>query len=157
MNQTLNLLPLSPYLSTSYHMQELLAALEKLQTAHFQRKQHFLTTLEQEIPFPLSETLKQLATTHKVNFDDLVQTETFFNLIRQEIEKLPHLTLTVSISPTIFLIKEINQWLVTNLKQPMILDFIVDETIIGGAKIAFKGKLIDHTVKKQIEGLQLSV
>ena len=151
MKTTLDLLPLSQYVSTSYHAKNLLLALERLQAAHFQKNQNFLTILEQETPFPLSEVLKQLAKAHEVNFNDLAQTESFFSLLRKEISQLPHLTLTVSVNPTLSLIKEINQWVITNLKKPVVLDFVVDETNIGGAKVAFKGKIVDYTVKKLIE------
>lgn len=153
MNDTINLLPLSSFMSTSYHVKELLLALDHLKASYFQKKQSFATTLEQEIPFPLSQSLHDLAKTHNVNLADVVQAEKFFTSLREAIEKMPQMTLTICITPTLGFIKEINRWVTENLKQAVVLDFIVDETIVGGAKIAFKGKIVDYTVKKRLEGL----
>jgi F0F1-type ATP synthase delta subunit len=153
MNQTIDLLPLSSYLSTAHDVKEVTDALEHLKASYFHKNQNFTTTLEKEIPFPLSTTLHDLAKAHGINLTDVLQAEAFFTQLSQAIENMPRMTLTVTFHPTLELIKEINRWVTDNFKQAVMLDFVVDETIVGGAKIAFKGKIVDHSLKKRMEGL----
>lgn len=153
MNTAIDLLPLSKYLSNSHDVKELLSALEHLKASYFHKNQTFAQTLEKEIPFPLSTSLVDIAKAHGVNLNDLPQAETFFTELTKAIENLPHMTLTVTFHPTLELIKEINRWVTDNLKQAVVLEFTVDETIVGGAKIAFKGKIVDHSLKKKMATL----
>lgn len=153
MNNTIDLLPLSSYLSTTSRVKELLVSLDHLKTSYFQKNQSFASTLEHEIPYPLSEILTKLAQMHQVNLAEIAEAETFFTRLQEAIENMPHLILTISVSPTFEMIKEINHWATENLKQAIVLDFVVDEQVIGGAKIAYKGKIVDHTVKKRMEAM----
>jgi F0F1-type ATP synthase delta subunit len=151
MKEVINLLPISSYLSTSYHVREVTKALDQLQTAYFHKKQQFLTTLEKEIPFPLSEVLKKLAIENEVKLEDTEEVDLFLNRLRDDIQTLPRLSITLSFPPTLELIKEINRWITLNLKAAIMLDFAVDDRLVAGAKIAFKGKIVDHSLKKRME------
>lgn len=149
----INLLPLSEYLMTPHQVRQLLAALEHLKSSYFQKQQQFTTTIQQEIPYPLSQIIQDLARGHGINLADVSQAETFLTKLSHAIENIPHLSLTIAVSPTMELIKEINHWIISNLGQVVILEFAEDETIIAGAKIAYKGKIVDQTLKKRLEFL----
>lgn len=151
MKEVINLLPISSYLSTGFHVREVTKALDHLQTSFFKKTQPFLTTIEKEIPFPLSETLKKLAIENEVRLEEPEEVEQFFTRLREDIQHIPRLTLTLSFEPTLELIKQINEWVIINLKAAIILDFEVDETLIAGAKVAFKGKITDHSLQKRME------
>ena len=151
MTTAIDLLPLSKYLSNPHDVKELMSGLEHLKASYFQKNQSFTNTLEKEIPFPLSTAIYDLAKKHDINLTDVSQAETFFTNLSTAIENLPRLTLTVTFHPTLELIKELNRWVIDNLHQAVILDFVVDEKIIGGAKVAFKGKIVDHSLKKRLE------
>jgi F0F1-type ATP synthase delta subunit len=156
MNTAIDLLPLSKYLTTAHDVKELMNALEHLKASYFHKNQTFATTLEKEIPYPLSATLHDLAKIHGINLADVLQAEAFFTQLTEAIENMPRMTLTITFHPTLELIKEINRWMTDNFRQAVMLDFVVDETIVGGAKIAFKGKIVDHSLKKRMEGLVTS-
>ncbi len=153
MNTAIDLLPLSKYLSNPHDVKELLLALDHLKASYFHKNQTFTTTLEKEIPFQLSTTLHDLAKAHSINLTDVTQAEPFFTQLVEAIENLPRMTLTVTAHPTLDLIKEINRWTTDNLHQAVILEFVVDETIVGGAKIAFKGKITDQSLKKRVDAM----
>ena len=150
MKNVINLLPISAYLSTGFHVREVTAALDKLQGEYFKNNQPFLETLEKEIPFPLSESLKKLARENDVRMDNREEVDNFLSRLRDDIQSIPRLTITLSFEPTLELIKEINQWIIVNLKAAIVLEFGVDKTLVGGAQVAYKGKFVDHSLKKQL-------
>lgn len=153
MNEVINLLPVGQYLKTSYHLREFTKALDHLQTAYFHKKQGFVEALATEIPFPLNELLKKLAVENNVNFENTAEVDSFLSRVRDDIQTIPHLSLTISMEPTMELIVAINQWIIINLRKAIILDFVVDPKIVGGATIAYQGKIIDHTLKKRIDAM----
>jgi F0F1-type ATP synthase delta subunit len=152
MKEPINLISISSLLRTSYHVKEVQDAIEQLETAFFKKNQNFIVTLEQDVPFPLSENLKQLAKDHEVSLENTAEANDFLIKVQEAIQQLPRLTLTLSFMPTLSLIKEINRWIILNVKQTVVLDFMLDKDLIAGAKIAFKGKLKDYSIKKRMEG-----
>ncbi len=158
MKDIINLLTLSPYISTSFHLNEFNSALDRLQAAYFQKKQTFVQALDEEVPFPLSETLKKLAIEHEVNLESTEDVDAFMSKIRDEIQNISTLTITLSIQPKMSLIRVINDWIIHNLKQVVVLDFVVDYSLIAGAKIAFNGKISDHSITQEMaETIKMSI
>ncbi len=151
MKEVINLLPIGHYLRTSYHLRELTKALDHLQSAYFHKKQPFLETLSKEVAFPLSELLKDLAIENQVNLENTAEVDLFLNRLRDDVQVIPHLTLTISTEPTTGLIQAINEWIIINLRKAIILDFVLDPKIVGGAIVAYQGKIVDHTLKKKLE------
>ncbi|HSA83478.1 MAG TPA: F0F1 ATP synthase subunit delta, partial [Patescibacteria group bacterium] len=101
---------------------------------------------------PLSDTLKKLAIENEVRTDDAEEIDHFLSRLRDDIQTIPRLTLTLSFEPTLELIKAINEWVIVNLKAAIILDFEVDNKLVAGAKVAYKGKIVDHSLQKRMEG-----
>ncbi|HEX8931635.1 MAG TPA: F0F1 ATP synthase subunit delta [Patescibacteria group bacterium] len=150
MKEVINLITISPFISTTYHLAEFNLALDKLQQSFFQKNQNLIETLEQEIPFPLSDNLKKLALENEVNLQNIEQVNEFINKIRDEVRQIKRLTLTIGISPTLKLIQAINRWIILNIKQVVVLEFVTDKTIVAGARIEFDGKITDYSVRKQM-------
>lgn len=153
MKEVINILPISSYLSTEFRIREVIKALDRLQSNMFHKKEPFVTTLEKEIPYPLNETLKKLAIENEVKIDDTEEVDRFLSMLRDDIQAIPKMTLTLSFEPTNDLIRELNEWITLNLKAVITLDFMVDPSLIAGAQIAYKGKIIDHSLRKRIERL----
>lgn len=150
MSQTIDLQPLRAYLRTAYDMRMVLAVLEELQQSFYKQKQSFSDTLDKQVPFPLSDTLKQLATKEQVDLNDNNQAQIFFSNLQKAIQEIPVVHVIMSIQPTIALINDMVHWLSANVKQFVILDFEVDKTLIGSAKIQFNGVYKDYSLKKQL-------
>jgi len=149
MKEIVNLITISPYLSTSYHLLEFNSALDRLEKTFFQ-SQKPTTAIDSEIPFPLSEYFKKLAVEHGANLDNIEEATEFINKVRSALRVIKPLTLTLGIQPTLDMIKDINSWIITNLKQVVALDFVFDPGIIAGAKVEFDGKIQDFSIKKEV-------
>ena len=157
MNEPINLMPVMQHIATTYHLKQLLLAVDELQTGLFKKKQSAHEMLEREIPFPLSEDLKQLALKNKINLQDVAQLDSFLHHLRTTIQALPQLTITLGVHPTLELIKEMNRWVMIHVQGFVVLDVVYDESLIAGAKIGFKGKLADYSVKKQLDPVIRSI
>lgn len=149
MKEVINLISISPYISTSYHLLEFSSALDRLERAFFQNKKP-TAAIDSEIPFPLSENFKKMAGENEINLENIEEANAFVNKIREELRMIKPLTLTLGIQPTLDMIKEINHWIITNLKQVVALDFVIDPDVIAGAKVEFDGKIQDFSIKKEI-------
>ena len=150
---TNNLTSLRPYLKTTYDVTELLDSLQTVQNNIFKGHTTLAENLETQIPVPLSSIIIKLATTQQVRLDDPVTSGQFLAQLQDAIKNIPVLHLTISFSPTLQLINQLSDWLLLNMPHHVILDFTTDRTLIGGAKVGFQGKYVDHSLKKQVAGL----
>jgi len=154
MKDIINLYPLSNYLQTSHHIKEVIYALDKLHDEIFKKQRTPLEVLKTDVPFPLSDSLINLATNdYKIDLNSSIDAEMFFTELREQIAQLPILTITVAEAPTLDLVKQINDWVIANVKGFAATDFVIEKSLIGGAIIDFKGKTRDHTIKKLITGV----
>ena len=151
--KTLSIESLRPYLKTTYDVKEFIESLQNLQKDIFQKHTTLTQSLETQIPAPLSTILKKLATEQKIHEDDLTESEHFLLQLQEAITAIPSLQLTISFSPTLSLINQINDWLLLHVPEHVILDFTTDRSIIGGAQIAFHGKYKDYSLKKEVTKL----
>ena len=153
MRDIINLFPISNYLQTSYHTKEVIQSLDKLQEEIFKKERSPVDILNKDIPFPLSDSLIKLAGDNNVDLNNSVAADMFFSDLREEISKLPILTITLAISPTLELVKELNDWVIANVKGFAATDFVVDKSLIAGAIVEFKGKTRDHSARKLLSGV----
>lgn len=149
----INLFPISNYLQTSYHIKEVILALDALQKEIFKKERPPLEILTKDVAFPLSDSLIKLAQEYQINLTDPIASDIFFNELREQISQLPLLTITLAHQPTLDLVKQVNDWVIANVKGFAATDFVVDKTLIGGAIIAYKGKTRDHSINKLITGV----
>lgn len=66
--------------------------------------------------------------------------------------ELPVLRLTLAVEPTVEMVEKIADWAKKSLDEKVVLDFAVDENIIGGAVVEFKGKYGDFSISKRLSG-----
>ena len=153
MKQVVNLTPITSYLQTKYNIDEVITSLDKILSELFKKEKPIDEILEKDAPFPLSEGLKKLAKEHEANIEDQIEADKFFGEVRKAIINLPILTITTGVSPTLELIKEVQDWVLANVKGFVTIDFVIDRSLIAGAKISFSGKSRDFSVKKEALGV----
>lgn len=78
---------------------------------------------------------------HRENIDnkDIQKIEDFIRNLVQYINDLPTVTLTVAYRPSQKHLKELQEWFRTNSSQKIVLQILVDSTIIAGTKILYNG------------------
>jgi len=97
---------------------------------------------------------KQLAKTARVNLQDKTQLQLFLNEVKNFLTTLPVVTLTVAIEPKEVMITAIHDWFSRNYKTLVLLDIMIDSTIIGGTLVRFNGHYADYSLKKSLEEME---
>lgn len=75
------------------------------------------------------------------------QREQLLEECKRAVGQLPTIELTISVVPTIEMIHTVHEWLRENVGD-CVIDFRVDQSLIAGAKIAYKGKYFDGSIRK---------
>lgn len=74
----------------------------------------------------------------------------FFQDIKEILEKLPILKLTLSFRPTEDMIGRLHDWTQKNLRTGVALDISYDGLMLGGARMIFYGKYKEMTLSQMI-------
>lgn len=73
----------------------------------------------------------------------------FFALLQEKIAALPVLSLTIAFEPNENVLQTISQWFLLNAKKQVILDVLIDHSLIAGATLTFSGKYKDYSIRSQ--------
>lgn len=70
--------------------------------------------------------------------------------IKDEIKKLPTVHLTFAIRPTKGILNEIDDFFIEKIGKKILIDWNVDEEILGGVSILYKGNYGNYSISKKI-------
>jgi F0F1-type ATP synthase delta subunit len=88
---------------------------------------------------------------NKLDINDKDTVFAFFKTLKELIQKLKVIKLTLAFKPGQKTIENIHNYVKENMGIGYILDIEVSEDILGGAVIMFNGKYSDFSLKKSIE------
>ncbi len=71
--------------------------------------------------------------------------------IKNKIQGIPVMGLTLAYEPTEKDLRDFSSFLFTNIGMQIIFHVVRDESILGGCKIEFAGKIADYTLKKELD------
>src|SRR5258707_7084938 len=123
MKDIVNLIPIANQLQTSYHLKELIFIIERTKAEIFKKERSAMDIVNKDVPCPLSESLKTLAQQTEYDLNDSVQADLFLEKLREAVEKLPVLSITIGMPPTLDIINDVNAWVATNVRGFVVLDF----------------------------------
>ena len=75
----------------------------------------------------------------------------FLEKVKEALQKVPRLTLTLAFDPTPAFLHETSNWLQVKMEKKYFLDIQVDTSLIGGAVVAVDGMIKDYSLKKYLE------
>ncbi len=85
------------------------------------------------------------------NLKNKKEAEEYFKSIIKDTESIDFINITLAYEPSQSALGRISSWVKTNVGEKTLLDIEYDPNLLGGAKIAYKGKYLDATLKKQID------
>ncbi len=77
--------------------------------------------------------------------------EEVLKFLKNKINSLVFLKLTIAFEPTAEVIGRIHTWARQNVGEGVAIDFSVDKSILGGATIEYKGKFKSNTLAEKAE------
>lgn len=105
------------------------------------------------LPLSIGEGLLSSLKNKGISLNDKKKIQSFFEELISCIDKMSILTLEVAFEPSGRSVEKINSWLKENFKTQVLLDFIVNTSLIAGARIYFEGKVGDYSLRKDINKL----
>jgi len=135
---------------TTRDRSEMLLLLESLEKSLFTTRPSIKDVLEKSSSSKLLQALNQELTEQKIPFDNTNELNKFITNIRQELEDLKTINITLAIMPTDQIITTLSKWVEKNLKERKILDITISSSILGGSLIAANGKYGDYSVLRKL-------
>ncbi len=131
-----------------------LSILDKLVTIEegaYNLKQSFTQQLEQTFSEKQKDRILLLCKKQQVHLDNKGHTGVFLRVLQNQIKTLPTVTITIAFSPSDQFIIDLSEWFLANLGRVVLLDIVVDSTIIAGAVISLSGIWTDYSLRKKHE------
>jgi F0F1-type ATP synthase delta subunit len=103
--------------------------------------------LQEVFGMKIKDQLLTLMQKENCNIESAAAVKSFLLKLQQTITELPVTTLTIAFEPQEKTLQVLSDWFVMNLKQQVLFDIVIDEQLIAGTKINYKGKFADYSVK----------
>ncbi|HWA51565.1 MAG TPA: F0F1 ATP synthase subunit delta [Patescibacteria group bacterium] len=116
--------------------------LDLLEKSIYEEKENFDFVLKNKIKKTFADTISKL--TEGQNKEEVIKK------IKEFLEKIEFLEITIPKEPSEILIEKITNWLQKNTDHKIALDIKVDPKIIAGATFSYKGKFFDGSINKLI-------
>ena len=140
------------YVRTTHDAEELIGHIDTLLSHLYTiRKDSFdkltFSVLDQWVA---KAAVEVFATLH-FNWNNPDDVKTFFTKLKEELQACEVLTLTLSHRPTPDEIDGYTSWARSNVHQNIIFEINVDQNLLGGAVIVYKGHYLDLSLRKQLD------
>ena len=110
-------------------------AMEKILTSHF--SEHLASAMRKIFQDPLFK-------------DNPESLRNFFHDLRNTIDRLPLLKLSIAFNPSEEMIARLHEWIQKNLGPGVVLDISYDSMMLGGVRIIFAGRYKEMTLAQMI-------
>lgn len=140
---------LSKFLKTTGDAAAMQHILERLSDGLYRTDVSTEESLRKALPYEQAIIINQLAAKYGVNVDDKAKIQEFFLKVREAINALPVVQITLAIEPNATLVSVIHDWFFRTYHKLVILDIIINPAIVAGGIISVNGKYCDYSLGKQ--------
>ncbi len=109
------------------------------------------TIVNQTFPYEKKGKLLSLLEKYKIARTDSSLVKQFLQQLKDDIQKIPVVTLCIAFEPNDHTIDSVSDYFMLQIKIVVLLDIIVNEKIVGGTIITYKGVYKDYSIKKKLE------
>ncbi len=116
---------------------------------------------------PLSEKLKKsslgylgnilLEISSEKSFQETDQKIFLLELLKKHILFLQQVKLEISFHPNEEVIDKIRDWFEKEIGEKVIIDLIINPSVVGGAIIEYDGKAVDFSIAKEIKKMEIKI
>lgn len=112
----------------------------------------FEKILEKEIPHGVASIFRDVFASPSYA-DDVQKKGEFLSLVKEKLMKLQSLRLEIAFEPTERMIEEFVHWIRREIRKDLVVEFVVDPLILGGARMIFNGRYCDFSLHRMINDL----
>jgi hypothetical protein len=150
-------LDLTPFFKTKAQATDFSSRLAGISASVYENNFHLEQALLDEFGITKKDKFMSLLRNNKVNPEKAADLKAFFTKIQETTNTLPILSLTIAFEPKDKNLQALSEWFVMNIKKQMLFEITVDPHVIGGAKINYKGKFLDASVKPIFDKILLDL
>ncbi|HRN96394.1 MAG TPA: F0F1 ATP synthase subunit delta [Candidatus Levybacteria bacterium] len=130
------------------YMLEKLAVLEK---GIFSLKKSFEEQVQEYFSLPVAEALLRSASRAQISSTNPELIQKFLKDQQASIKSLRVVVLRVAFIPSNDVLRNISKWFDVYLQEKVVIEFVVDSSLIGGAAIEWNGRYLDYSLKKLLQ------
>lgn len=138
---------------TKHDADELCGKLDELINAFYNIKTNIDKKMDEILSYETKENIVYLLRSKKISLRNIQSVQNFLIELKKNILALPVVTLHLAFEPKKESIDSFSTWITINLKQNVLIEYSVDQTLIAGSTIEWNGKYKDYSVKKKLEEL----
>lgn len=127
------------------HIDLLLAKIYMTQKDPFEKIAYAL--LEPEI----AKVIQDIFVKKQLSWSNAEEVKSFLTSLKSALKGFDVLTITLPYQPTSEDITAFSTWVKTNLGTTILLEVHIDQSLIGGAVIVYKGIYVDQTLQKKLD------
>lgn len=129
---------------------ELIAILEQLKQDCYKTKNSLETSLKKKLPSKVYDNIIALLSNYEAEISKPKTIVEALSKIQNAIESVVGIEITVAFSPSQKFIEKLFAKLQVFKNKPILLNLLIDQSIIGGAIIRYKGKSFDGSLVKHL-------
>ena len=140
-------LDLSPFFQTKREAVVFTQGLTQLSESLYKTDFQLETSLLSIFGLKKKDAFLKLLQVQKIQITNVDSIKEFVSKLIEYIQTLPVLSITIAFEPQRETLETIAQWFVNQLKTQLLLELTVDQRILAGATMSFKGKFLDYSIK----------
>lgn len=108
------------------------------------------TILGQQLGLRKKERFLNYLNENKITSDEKVLRE-FLENLQKKISSLTVASMKIAFEPDERIIGSISEWFLINLKKQVLLEIIIDKSLIGGVDISYSGEFRNYSIREDFE------
>ena len=138
-------------IKTKQHADEIIEKIDELKDSLYNKRIDLDKKMGELFSFELKEKIKSYSWAEQVNLNDPESFGKFLSNLRGHIKNMPIVTIKIAFEPNAEIVTEVSSWFVENFGKNVLVDLILDESLVAGAVIVFDESEKDFSLKKRIE------
>ncbi len=144
-------LDLTPFFKTKAQAMDFNARIGTISSKIYETNFHLESSLLDEFGIQKKDKFMTLLRDNKINPESATALKAFLTKLQAAVNALPVLSMTIAVEPKEKTLQALSEWFVMNIKKQMIFEIVVDKNIIAGAKLQYKGKFVDGSIKPRFD------
>lgn len=139
--------------STKKDLDDLLTSIQRFKLDLFNFKAEDLEKhIHDNYDVVFANTLREIMSRGDIGFveEDKLRLESSLDALEKDASSIEILEITVAFNPTQRFLSELKNWISKNIKENILIDLKVNESIVAGAEIVYQGNYRDFTISNKL-------
>ncbi|HVF69185.1 MAG TPA: hypothetical protein VNA13_01325 [Xanthomonadales bacterium] len=110
-------------------------------------------TLLEQFGIQKKERFLSILRDNNIEIESIAAIKKLISDILEKVGAFPVLSLKLAFEPNEKTLKTISEWFILNIKKQVLLDISVDQNLIAGCDISFKGEYVNFSIKPKFDAI----